>query len=236
MKNKHPYIICHMMTSLDGKIASGEEVDVLDDFFGLYTQTEDEHKCNAYMCGRKTMEMFASKDSHELPESSNEEYENIFISDSQGYEYFFGVDTKGVLRWNSNKLKLSNVEENINLVIITTKNTPKQYLAYLRSKDISYIIAGVDSIDFELLFSIIYEKFGVQKLLLEGGGIINGLVLSSGFIDEISLLLTPIVVNRSKAPSLFESDNESEISINHFELISLERTEKDCVWLRYKKT
>ena len=67
MVTERPYIICHMMSTLDGKIASGGESDILGDYFGIYTQTEDMLEAKAWMCGRVTMQMFASNDGSALP-------------------------------------------------------------------------------------------------------------------------------------------------------------------------
>jgi len=234
-QNNYPYIICHMMTSLDGKIASGDDTDMLGDYFDLYTLTEDKYQAKAWMCGRVTMQMFASSEPEQLPTQVFNVDDQSYFSNKVSDYYMFGVDTKGLLRWNKNAIKLSNVSEELNLVIIVTKTTPKSYLAYLKEKGISYIVSGEDEIDFELLFRTMKDKLGIEKLLLEGGGIINGSVLSAGFIDEISLLLTPIVANRSKAPALFERSVDDAINITKFSLIELEKLEKDCVILRYKR-
>lgn len=235
MSDQHLYIICHMMTSLDGKIASGEEKDILGDYFNLYMQTEGNYKSNSWLLGRVTMQMFASKEDHKLPEDFEEIEETNFIAEPVSNYYLFGIDTKGILRWNKNTVKFENVDDELNLIIVVTRSTPKNYLSYLRSKNISYIFAGEDEIDFENLFATIKKDFKIDTLLLEGGGLINGSVLAAGFIDEISLLLTPIVVNRSKAPSLFERSVDEELNIKKFTLFDIQKLELDCVLLRYKK-
>ena len=59
MQPKRPYVICHMMSTIDGKITSGTGVDILEDYFSLYTQTEDKLEFKNWLIGRVTMEMFA---------------------------------------------------------------------------------------------------------------------------------------------------------------------------------
>jgi riboflavin biosynthesis pyrimidine reductase len=131
---------------------------------------------------------------------------------------------------------LSNVAEPLHLVIIVTYSTPKEYLQYLQDNHISYLMAGSTEIDFPVLFSKIKEKFGVETLLLEGGGILNGSVMATGLIDEISLLVTPTVINRSQAPSIFEHGKTGPLILKHYTLTGVRQMEKDTVWLRYKKS
>jgi hypothetical protein len=54
---ERPYIICHMLTSLDGKIIG----DYLDEdrtayFIKEYETIHNRYGCKAWMCGRITME------------------------------------------------------------------------------------------------------------------------------------------------------------------------------------
>ncbi len=236
MNKIRPHITCHMMCTIDGKITSADQIDILsDDYFDLYTRTEDKLEKQAWMLGRVTMQMFASKGKTQLLTVNADKSDNNFIAPYEGKMCMFGVDTKGILRWDKNTIKLSNIETPLHLVIVVTSETPKVYLSYLKEKEISYIIAGKTKIDFELLFKIIKEKFGVERLLLEGGGILNGFIMSANLVDEISLLITPVVVNQSEAPSVFEGKQNFH-DLKHFTLISAEKVEKNCIWLRYKKS
>lgn len=157
-----------------------------------------------------------------------------FIVENKSQPFMFAVDTKGILRWKDNTITLSNVSEKLHLVVLVTNETSKEYLAYLKSKQISYIFGGEKEIDFTKTLEKISEKFGVEKLLLEGGGILNGSLMSNDLVDEISLILIPRVLNKSNAPSVFERKTD-EVNTKDFSLIRFEKTEKDAVWLRYKK-
>jgi riboflavin biosynthesis pyrimidine reductase len=50
------------------------------------------------------------------------------------------------------------------------------YLAFLQDKGISYVFAGkkADDLDLPLALEKLRTKFGIKKLLLEGGGETNG--------------------------------------------------------------
>lgn len=237
MKTDRPYIICHMISTIDGKITGANNVDIFDDeYFELYTKTEDLlGEKSGWLLGRVTMQMFASKESSELESPKKEVSLEDYIAPHTNTKFMFGVDAKGLLRWNNNQIKLSNVREPLHLVIVVTENTPKEYLYYLQEKQISYLISGKTEIDLISLLNKIKENFGVEKLLLEGGGILNGSLMSSDLIDEISVVLTPVVVNQSSAPSLFENKNSEKLDLKQFSLLGVEKLEKDSLWLRYKK-
>ena len=234
--SKRPYVICHMMSTIDGKITSGTGVDILEDYFGLYTQIEDKLGAQAWMIGRVTMQMF-TEGIHTPLQSNNKKIKNDedFRASHETGAYMFAVDTKGILRWKNNTISLSNVSGKLHLILIVTNNTPKEYLSYLQSKHISYLLSGKSEVDFNLVLRKMKEKFSVDKLLLEGGGILNGSVMASGLIDEISLLVTPKVANRNGAPSIFQQDTP-KLDIKDYTLFDVEKMEKDCVWLRYKKS
>lgn len=242
--NEIPYIICHMMTSLDGKITfgkvQGKDVGfpLLNDYMDLYNFTHEKLGANAWMCGRVTLNEFDQEDRPSLAEFTHLEGTNEeFISVSSLKNYAVGVDTKGLLRWNESYVYIGKekIDSNkFNLVMVVTKETPKQYLAYLRSKNISYIFGGENQVDFKNTFKQLKQKFGIERILLEGGGSINGSVIAENLIDEISLLLIPLVVNNIEAPELFYKQL-TEAKVYNFSLESHEKLDKDVLWMRYKR-
>ncbi len=55
----------------------------------------------------------------------------------------------------------------------------------LRKLEISYIIAGEDELDKELALIKLKEKFGIDTLMLGGGGVINWAFIKDGLCDEL---------------------------------------------------
>jgi riboflavin biosynthesis pyrimidine reductase len=232
-----PYIICHMITSLDGKITahndhSGTPLEDAIPGFNVYYDLEEKLGGQGWMCGRSTFELFSSKSNELLPEIIDAELpEHLVAIPEYDGEYSIAVDTKGKLRWDDNM-----VHGKYHLIYVVTKQTPKAFIQYLFNKKISYITAGNESVDFNSLFKSLTSKFGITKLRLEGGGKLNGSIYSAGLIDEISIVLSPLVINNPLAPAVFEN---TEVDINklstQFGLYQLEKLENDLVWLRYKK-
>jgi len=208
-----------MMTTIDGKVASGVEgLNLFDDYFDLYLETEEQLSTSSWICGRVTAQEFID-----------------FVPKNNPDGFMFVVDTKGVVRFDNNAIKLSNGTKEAELVVLVLKNTPKEYLNNLQDKRITYIIAGDDRIEWEMTLKEVGERYGVVRLLLEGGALINGSMLKNGLIDEISLLITPLILNKSGAPSLFENPLLEDLEVKKYKMKNVQSLGKDCIWARYVK-
>jgi riboflavin biosynthesis pyrimidine reductase len=224
------------MSTLDGKIAAGKEgFDILGDYQDVYDITHNRLKSNAWMCGRVTMEMFAEDVNTPLSSNGNTVDNSDFKATYSIEKFAVSVDTKGLLRWEKNFIPFEEADGEYHIITAVTNQTPKDYLAYLKEKNISYVLAGETDLDLSLLLSKLKDMFNIETLLLEGGGIINGAMLEAGCIDEISLLLCPQVLNYSPAPSLFERKSAELLSVEHFDLVTIDKMDRGSVWMRYKR-
>jgi len=121
--------------------------------------------------------------------------------------------------------------------VVLTEQVPDAHLAALRADGVSYIFAGTTEIDLVAALDTLNRELGIARLLLEGGGIVNGSFLRSGLIDEISLLIVPAIDGASGAPALFDSINPSDVTLAPIDSLSLdscELLEGGKVWLRYR--
>jgi 2,5-diamino-6-(ribosylamino)-4(3H)-pyrimidinone 5'-phosphate reductase len=62
--------------------------------------------------------------------------------------------------------------------------------------------AGVETIDLPELMRILWEEFGVRKLMIEGGPTLNWHMLHHRLVDEIRLIHMPFIVGGADTPSL----------------------------------
>lgn len=223
-----------MMCTIDGKIDSGiKGKDILGNYYNLYSNLEHELKPDAWMCGRVTSEMFAQAVNTPLKTSDKKIDSDDFITSSNVKKYLVVVDTKGILRWASNVLTFGDQSVH-ELLLCVTKQTPQDYLSYLQDKNISYIFVGDVELDFSLLFQKLKKNFQINTVALEGGALLNGSVMNATLVDEISLIMTPVVLNRNDSPSVFETKTQ-ELLLHKYSLIRVERKENDTIWIRYKK-
>lgn len=70
--------------------------------------------------------------------------------------------------------------------------------------------------------------FGINKLLLEGGSILNGAFQRAGAIDELSLVVVPTVAEAEDKPLFMDARME------HYTLEDVQYL-NDTLWLKYKR-
>ena len=119
--------------------------------------------------------------------------------------------------------------DDCHIIEVLSEKTPKEMLAYYRSIGVSYIFAGKDDIDINLALNKLYIIFGIKKLLLEGGSIINGAFLRAGAVDNISQVIAPIVTDKDDKPLFFDSD------LTEFRMLECKNMKDGSVWILYTK-
>jgi riboflavin biosynthesis pyrimidine reductase len=215
-KSIRPYIICHMLTSIDGKV-TGKFLDdkkiehLIDEYFKIHS----EFNANGFACGKNTfMEGFVKDNNVDLSKFKDEKVNKNedFVYEKISECKFFAVcfDRKGSINWKSNTLKDDLPQyDNSHIIQVMTENVKDEYLAYLKSIGVSYIICGKDDIDINNCLEKLRLKFGIKLLLLEGGSLINGSFNKAGVIDEISLVQVPISAEKDDKPLFYEGNIEN---------------------------
>jgi 2,5-diamino-6-(ribosylamino)-4(3H)-pyrimidinone 5'-phosphate reductase len=69
--------------------------------------------------------------------------------------------------------------------------------------------------------------------MLEGGGRINGGMLRAGLVDEVSVLVAPVVDGRMRTPALFDDDAD-DAAPQRLTLQAVEQRADGVLWLRYR--
>ncbi|MGD0046615.1 MAG: RibD family protein [Bryobacteraceae bacterium] len=221
-----PHIICHMLSSVDGKI-DGASLRVVS-FPGDYEATGTKLEGDAWLCGRTTMQQHFAEDQPFVSASNQPAGPQPVHVARQAKSYAISVDTIGKLRWAGGDL------DGDHLICVVSERVPQDYLLMLRDKGISYIVAGESTVDLVKAVSMLGEHFGIRRLLLEGGGHINGAFLQADLVDEVSILLVPGIDGRHEIPAVFDGVNPGSKSAVPLKLKSVERHEKDTLWLRYE--
>ena len=228
-----PYIICHMTTSIDGKVTGSflsapECAPAID----MYYQINRDFRADAYACGRITME--SSFTGGWQPDLSP--YQNItvgredYIADTDTGFYAVAFDRYGKLGWKESKIQDEDPGYGgAHIIEVICEDTSDAYLAYLQSIRASYIFAGKTELDLPLALDKLRNLFGIKTLLLEGGSIINGAFLKEDMVDELSLIVAPVLAETDDKPLFFESVPKK------FKLIRATVLGLGTVWLQYKK-
>src|SRR6202012_5501631 len=117
---------------------------------------------------------------------------------------------------------------------VVSERVPADYLAMLREKGISYVVAGKSSVDLAEAVDQLGEHFGIRTLLLEGGGHINGAFLEAGLVDEVSLLIAPGIDGRHNVAAVFDGVSPSRTKAVPLKLKSVEQRPNGTLWARYE--
>jgi riboflavin biosynthesis pyrimidine reductase len=226
---KRPYIICHMASTVDGKIIVDNWGDSYKRFSSLYEQCHDSFDSQAWMVGRVTMEKDFTEGLQPTLIQAPKPIDRIpFKGDEQASSFAIAVDPRGKLGWESNEIEGDHV------IALLTEPVSDDYLQYLQQQGVSYLFAGKDSIDFGKALEQLQEVFGIKTLMLEGGGHINGSLLNEGLIDELSLLILPLADGTPDAPTTFEVSKQlTKNSVTELKLNKVEQLTEDVLWLRY---
>jgi 2,5-diamino-6-(ribosylamino)-4(3H)-pyrimidinone 5'-phosphate reductase len=88
------------------------------------------------------------------------------------------------------------------IIILTTKRAPLKQLARLRQVADAVKISGGKEINFRSTLRWLREKWGVKRLLCEGGGELNDALFRAGLIDEIHLTICPKIFGGRNAPTI----------------------------------
>jgi riboflavin biosynthesis pyrimidine reductase len=224
-----PRVICHMLASVDGRIVT-DGWPLSAEGRRQYEFVHESYEPDAWLCGRVTMEQhFAQRVRPDVEIASEhnggprEDYRAPGAHDS----FAFAVDARGRLAWEMNDIDGDHV------VAILSERVSDEYLAFLRERGVSYLLAGARDVDLALALEKIGATFGVRTLMLEGGGRINGGMLRAGLIDEVSVLVAPVVDGRIGTPALFDIDGDG-VAPRRLALEHVEQRADDVLWLRYR--
>jgi Pyrimidine reductase, riboflavin biosynthesis len=229
-----PYIVCHMLTSLDGKII-GRYLKNMGTMGEEYEKIHKRYSATAWLCGRVTMEkdftenhrLGLPKDiTHSIPRTDH-------VADQQAKTFAVAVDAHGKLGWTTSTIGAADGDH---IVEVLAESAPDAYLAHLRETGISYLFGGKETLDFTLVAEKLKNLFGIEKLLLEGGGYINGSFLREDLVDEYSWLVVPVAEGASGLLTAFETmPGSTPGNPLDFSLEEAQKLENGGLWLRYTR-
>lgn len=219
-----PYIVCHMMSLLDGRIDCDvtEQIESGNEYYEALNRLG----CPSMLMGRVTMQMhYASAEPFlpATPEPIDCEGFNVAMK-TKGY--LIAIDTMGRLRWPQNQF------DGMPLLVITSEACPKAYLDTLTRQYISWIAVGKEEIDLPRAMELLSAEFGVERLSVTGGGHINAAFLKAGLLDEVSMMWCPGIDGRKDMTAAFDGLPHDYPPTK----LSLTGVEKlgETIWARYK--
>ena len=208
-----PKIILHIGCSLDGRI----DWLKFDNF--VYYRVIQNWDVQGMLSGSNTM----------LAAEMSEEDNISKLSD----QYLIVVDSKG--RINNWEVIKRQAYWNDHPIVLCSENTPKRYLDYLHALEIHPLVFGQGHVDLRSALEAVYDQFGVKVIRVDSGGILAGVLLREGLVDEVSTVISPQLTGGVSPKSIFVSqDLASYEGVIDLELINNEVVDNHYVHLYYR--
>lgn len=221
-----PHVILYNAVSLDGRI-TGFNADV-----ELYYELASKWDIDAVLMGSNTV---LAGFEVEYGAMFKEDLESIINREKNPEDtrpYLIVPDSKGRIRIWAELFKMPYLRD---IIVLCSKNTPEEYLNFLKERNIDFIIAGKDQVDLKEALEKLNDLYGIKFLRVDSGGILNGILLREGLADEIHLLIHPELVGGMKLNSIFhEPDISSLEDVIKVKLVHIDKLRDEIVWLKYK--
>jgi 2,5-diamino-6-(ribosylamino)-4(3H)-pyrimidinone 5'-phosphate reductase len=225
-----PYVICHMCTTVDGRIM-GDRWGKLPggkDGGNLFETTAATFGIGAWLVGTTTMDEFDGP-KRKLPRANRSVPRHDYIANTNARTFAIGADAKGVLRFQENEVDGDHV------VLLVTERVTNDYLAHLQSAGVSYLFCGKKQIDLHTALQKLGSAFRLRKLMLQGGGKFNGAMLHAGLVDEISHITLPVADGGMGVQSIFDIPGKAPTkAAATLRLFSHKVLPGGAVWCKYK--
>ncbi len=216
---KKPKVILHSSISLDGSLL-GFDVDMQSHY-----QIVGKYKADVHLIGSNTaragMEMFC----HRIPREGKDDF--IKPERDRALPLWVIPDTKAQLKGLLHVLRRFELCRDI--VILVSQTTPKQYLDYLKKRNYSFHVMGKCRVDYSKTIQLLSRIYHAKTIITDTGKILNGLLLNKGLVDEISLLVHPIIVGRKQYPLLGDVHDPQKL-----QLVKMKRMNNNKLWMVYK--
>lgn len=218
MNRATPRVIVFNSISLDGQMDTGD--------MGLYYQTAAFWKADAMLSGSATMlSAFAGMEDPKENPSGPKELHPLAVP------YLVVVDSRGQIH-NWRQIQAQPFWQQA--VALCSQATPQSYLRELEEAGIPVIVAGEGQVDLADALAQLGARFGIKTVRVDSGGILNGVLLRAGLVDEVSVLLDPCLNGGDASRSFFQNPAGPDGQPVRLRLTHCEPVGEGVLWLRYE--
>jgi len=226
-----PHVICHMLISLDGRIHPSRWTQSPDGdrsvWSSAYEKVHETLAGDAWLVGRVTMAEMSRADAHP-PQGPFTVARPHHFARRDADTYAIAFDRSGKLHFSKPDVGGDHV------VVLLGPGVPDSHLAELTNDGVSYVVAADEAMDAKLLLELLGKELGIERLLVEGGGNVNGSLMAAGVVDELSVLLAPALDGAPGIAGIIDvPDAQGLAGKARLRLTSNETLDHGLVHLRY---
>lgn len=231
--SKRPYVICHVFAGLNGHIDGAYMFDPAAAApRAAYAQLQGSFGADSIAYGAVTTKGFEGADAPEI-DATADVPAGDYVAPHRENKFYISIDPAGEIAWQSATYRRAG-HDDAHVIEVLTASTPRGYRAYLRDRGISYVLAGKDALNLPLALEKLRLLFGIERMLVCGGGKTDMSFLAAGVLDELSLVLSPTVSGKSGVASVFDEMPGAAVRSHAFELKRMERVGGNGLHLVYK--
>ena len=200
-----PFVYLNVATTADGKIAPSNRA-----FFPFGSERDRElllelrAGADAVMAGARTVDLYS-------------------VNMGPGGKRFRTIRLKrGLAEYNLRIVVSGSGSINANaeifrrrfspIIVLTTRRISSARLKRLRARGATVKICGRSKLNFVEALRWLRARWGVKRLLCEGGGALNQGLLRAGVVSEIHVTLCPVIFGGQTAPTLADGENISRLA------------------------
>jgi len=207
-----PKIITHNAISLDGSI-SGFSID-LDKYYAIAGSYHPDAMLVGSSTAKSGLEMFSDG----IPDERPSDFVKPRITEEDKRPYWVIPDSHGLLQGRMHIFR--RFEYCKDVIVLLSEKSPESYVKYLLERNYDVIISGHEDVDLKKSLEILTQKYSCRVVLTDSGGNLNKALLEEGLVDEISLIINPVLVDQRHL-KLFRDLNLTQKNIQ-LELIKSE--------------
>jgi 2,5-diamino-6-(ribosylamino)-4(3H)-pyrimidinone 5'-phosphate reductase len=202
MKLEKPITTLFMLTSLDGKISTGDTdvMDVDSDYrkikgvkegLGQYYDIEKTTDAYFLITGKVMTKNCRSLNINKRKDVPSKIDANCIIVDNNN------LDENGI----------KYLLKKFNSLIVVTKNKLHPAFKLKTKEDNLFLITYPKKIHFADLFKKLKNEYKIKRLTIQSGGTINAELLRNNLIDHVSLVIAPCLVGGKNTASLIDGES-----------------------------
>lgn len=216
-----PKVVVYNSVSVDGAIKDFD-VDVQ-----LHYEVLGRIGADALLAGSNTAKTGVELFMKTVPPEEPSDFFKPNLQEDDDRPIWVIADSRGVLQGVLHIHRKSGYAKDI--VLLVSSRTSGAYLDYLKARNYDFIVAGDDHVDYRAALEELNKCYGIRTVVTDTGGVLAGILLESGLVDEVQLLVSPEIVGK-KAVNLFRTLSQAV----KLELIKNEAVKENHTLLIYK--
>lgn len=212
----------HNSISLDGALTN------FDVNMELHYQIADTYHPQAHLIGSNTVKKGLDLYIDQIPTEKKTDFKKP--NKLKNLPLWVIIDSKGLLEGYHHIYRQFEFCKDV--IILISQKTPKRYIQYLKQRSYDFIQIGKNHVDIKKALHLMKKNYSIDILLTDTGPTLNGILLNKNVIQEISLLIHPIIVG--KQPNTTHLTFHKRKTAVTLHPIKYKLFEKKYLWASYK--